>query len=256
MQAGTKDSISIYYKVKCLPFALIWIILFLISFSATSQTEATLAKDTLKHEIRKISENTLQKLKTDAQLIYERNAEAPQSLWDKIKSWLLQSFLKLWNKNGVGKFIEWGLIIFFLVFLILKILKTNLHSLVIVGSTNKRLKFSILEEDINKLNLDELIENAIENNDFRLATRFLFLKLLKQLSSNQWINWKINKTNREYFKELDGSIFSGEFRELASTYEFIWYGDFRVNQSSFEKIKTKFKNIFDSISINKPIKSN
>ena len=75
----------------------------------------------------------------------------------------------------------------------------------------------------------------------------LYLKLLKTLTDNEIIEWKINKTNRDYRREIRKSKYSKKFYKLTFTYEYTWYGEFDINKIQFDKIHIDFNNFYDKI---------
>ena len=70
-----------------------------------------------------------------------------------------------------------------------------------------------------------------------------FLKLLKELTDKNLISWKIDKTNSDYSIELSNSKYSKQFKELAFLYEYIWYGDFPVDDTNFKSTISKFNEL-------------
>jgi hypothetical protein len=104
-----------------------------------------------------------------------------------------------------------------------------------------QIDFSEFEEDIHKINFDKLIEEATSKKDFRKAIRLHFLKLLKDLTDNNLITWQIDKTNNDYSIELANNKYSSKFKELALLYEYIWYGDFPLDETNFISTILKFK---------------
>jgi hypothetical protein len=64
--------------------------------------------------------------------------------------------------------------------------------------------------------------------------------LLKELTDKNLIHWQIDKTNNDYTIELSKSKFSSQFNELALLYEYIWYGDFDLNEERFKSTIEKF----------------
>ena len=50
----------------------------------------------------------------------------------------------------------------------------------------------------------------------------------------------MDKTNADYYKELRNTSYGKEFKELSRLYEYIWYGDFKLDESRFKIIIQKF----------------
>lgn len=103
---------------------------------------------------------------------------------------------------------------------------------------------SVPVEDIKELEIDRLLREALASGNYRLAIRIYFLGLLKSLDEGGFIDWKKNKTNRDYLSELflKGHYFE-EVKELAIAYEQIWYGDHHLNMHAYEQIISSFKAI-------------
>jgi len=97
-------------------------------------------------------------------------------------------------------------------------------------------------QDIFKIDYDKDIQNAIAATDYRLAVRLLFLRLLRNLSVNDIIQYKQEKTNFVYLSELRSGPYYNDFFHLARNYEYIWYGKFDIGKDTFGAIKTDFEN--------------
>ena len=93
---------------------------------------------------------------------------------------------------------------------------------------------------IQNEDLDSLIKKALANNDYRLAVRYNYLKVLKSLMDNSLIEWHPEKTNRDYVRELNTSDLGLKFRNLTFVYDYIWYGNFAPNQSEYTDIQSDF----------------
>jgi hypothetical protein len=87
---------------------------------------------------------------------------------------------------------------------------------------------------------DAMIRNAIKNGNYRLAVRYLYLQTLARLSEKKFIRVNSNKTNYEYVKELRNQKFAEEFASLTLKYEYVWYGEYPVDEKLFEQIHGSF----------------
>ncbi len=106
---------------------------------------------------------------------------------------------------------------------------------------------SFEEEHIERINLDELIQNALLQKDFRLAIRYMFLKILKELSIRNLINWHSEKTNIDYYKELKSEALQNNFSSVSYLYEHIWYGEFDLDELGFVHAKKDFDKLKTTI---------
>jgi hypothetical protein len=100
--------------------------------------------------------------------------------------------------------------------------------------------FSDMEEDISQIDFNEKVRKARQDNDFRLAVRWLYLKQLFLLNENSKIAWQPYKTNMDYANELSSSSLKQSFRQLSKLYEYVWYGDYPMDESSFVKAESEF----------------
>ncbi|MBA4852643.1 hypothetical protein [Emticicia sp. BO119] len=105
------------------------------------------------------------------------------------------------------------------------------------------------ESDIKAVNVVDLssqIEKCILDKNYRLATRYYYLWVMKMLNESHLIEFNIDKTNQDYTRELSKrDIFSKErlglFIECTNYYEYLWFGNFAVSEPAFLKIEKTFK---------------
>jgi len=132
------------------------------------------------------------------------------------------------------------LIILFVVYLIVKII-INKEGGWIFGKSAKKITVSeITEEDIHSLDFNTIITKAKNEKNYRLATRYYYLWLLKSFSDRNVIEWDIEKTNGDYINEISNAELKSEFQFLSYVYEYSWYGEFDLTQTDFEKTETAF----------------
>lgn len=97
-----------------------------------------------------------------------------------------------------------------------------------------------MPENIFEINYQREIDKAIQKKNFRLATRLMFLNLLKELSDRHIIKYQQDRTNFDYLMQLHGSKYYEDFFRLTRNYEYAWYGLFEIPDSKFELIKNDF----------------
>ncbi len=98
-------------------------------------------------------------------------------------------------------------------------------------------------KDIRTLNLDQLLEQALAAEDYRLGVRIFYLMVIKQLSERSLIKWKKDFTNREYLRQMRNSRIYEKFFMCTLTFEEVWYGDRTINADSFKEIKPQFEEL-------------
>lgn len=87
---------------------------------------------------------------------------------------------------------------------------------------------------------EALLRNAIKNGNHRLAVRYLYLQVLSKLAEKRLIEINSNKTNYEYVLEVRKHKFANEFASLTLQYEYVWYGEYPIDERLFEQIQGGF----------------
>lgn len=132
------------------------------------------------------------------------------------------------------------LIILFVVYLIVKIIIKKEGGWIFGKSAKKIIVSELTEEDIHSLDFNTIITKTKNEKNYRLATRYYYLWLLKSFSDRNIIEWDIEKTNSDYIAEISNAQLKSEFQFLSYVYEYSWYGEFDLTQTDFEKTETAF----------------
>ena len=77
--------------------------------------------------------------------------------------------------------------------------------------------------------------------DYRSAVRYQFLFILKKLSDKKLINWNPEKTNKDYAAELKAPHLKNDFSNLSYIFDYVWYGEFSIEEQSYQKFKNKYQ---------------
>ena len=99
------------------------------------------------------------------------------------------------------------------------------------------------QEIIENQNIQALIDEALKENNYRLAIRYYYLLLLQTLSKKDLIDWQLQKTNHDYIHEIQDGGIKTSFSKVTRIYDFIWYGSFEVDEEAFAKAEKEFKNL-------------
>jgi len=168
--------------------------------------------------------------------------------WGIALKWV-SDFLKLvFSDEGAAPYVRYSVIILVIAFAISKIFVGDFSGIFARNlKSRKESGFEYANDNIHKIDFEQEIKKAIKKQNFRLATRFLYLKLLKTLNEIEYINWQAGKTNSSYQHELDGTNISNNFKKLSEMYEYSWYGHFNLSQAEFEQLSIKFENTFVSL---------
>lgn len=145
-----------------------------------------------------------------------------------------------------GKVFLFSLVILILAFIIYKLIANSNYR------ANKKVKkirlvdIDDIEQNLDKADVDPFLFDAINQENYRLAIRLYYLKVLKHLMELDWIKWKKDKTNSEYLRELSSKEFYTDFRLLTLMFERVWYGEVVLDDTTF---KTAEQNFTSSISM-------
>ncbi len=104
-----------------------------------------------------------------------------------------------------------------------------------------------IEENLEKAELDPLINQAIADKNYTLAIRLYYLAILKELHTKGDIAWKKDKTNRIYVREMREHRFSESFRSTTTVFERVWYGSQIIDENRFTLIQPDFQNLLKSL---------
>lgn len=144
------------------------------------------------------------------------------------------------------EYIIYGSLGVVVLYLLIKFLLENPVSSVFKTEDKTIEGFSYVEENIKQVDFDKLIKKAINENNYRLATRYMYLKCLKTLAHKEVIEWHFDKTNSDYLKEIKDSNLKSLFKRVSYIYDYIWYGEFPIDESTFNKNKADFNQLIKS----------
>lgn len=115
--------------------------------------------------------------------------------------------------------------------------------------TNEKLKSysEITAENIEHADIKALITNAENTNDYRLAIRYYYLLVLKQLTLKNFIKFEDDKTNADYMTAIASQKFSKGFAYTSYLYNYTWYGEFTLDIEQYQLAKNSFVNLINEV---------
>lgn len=117
----------------------------------------------------------------------------------------------------------------------------NKESMWIFGKSRKNIMAQdVTAEDINQMDLPGLIKDTKESGNYRLAIRYYYLLLLRNLSDREIISWHWDKTNSDYLYEIKNASLKKDFEYLSYVYDYSWYGEFPIDDTAFSKAEKAF----------------
>jgi hypothetical protein len=212
--------------------------------------------DTTTLEVKSFSKN-FEKKYTDSNFVYQQQ-EPEKNAWDRFKEWLAAIFRKIFHFNStetslgfiaIALKIVAVLVIVFVIYLLAKAVIGKEGQWIFGKNANKKtIYYSDTEKNIHLFDFEKLIAASLQVGEKRTAIRYYYLWLLKIMAQNHYIEWDIEKTNSDYLYELQRPAHKEEFTYLSYLYNYIWYGEFEIDHTSFEKAENRFKNALKTFS--------
>jgi uncharacterized membrane protein len=140
-----------------------------------------------------------------------------------------------------------AILLAFIIFLIVKVVDKRGASGKSRIVASRDYSFEELEENLKELDLDDYLRKALSQEDYRAAVRLYYLKVIQQLDQLALIQWKRDKTNRDYLRELSTHPKNSHFQRLTINYEYVWYGDVSLSVQQFEAIEPSFKEFMNAL---------
>jgi len=232
---------------------LLFLFFIMLSVSAFTQTDSlTIKNDKSSIDQKKFNKKNLKKYKVDKDFLYEEEKEVKEPTFlERFFNWLGRKFLHFLEwifgvKYAKGLFgtilsalpyVITGIILFLLLKFFFKI---NMNSIISTSKNKPIVSITEEEELIKNKDISKLIKQAIQQKNFRLAVRYYYLNILKELESKEFIIWEQQKTNEDYSKEISQPTIKKSFINLTRLYDFVWYGNFTINEVEFSRVELDF----------------
>ncbi len=210
----------------------------------TPDTKA-LQQDSTQVKVRVFSNQKIQEFQDDSDFNYGRAPKLKSNLWQRLLYWILDKLGNIFQFQGVDDM--WAKIVFYIIiagiiiYAILKLAKVDISKVFYKLSDQGNLDFNVSDEDIHQMDFEALIEEAINQKEYKKAIRLYYLYALKKLADRDLISWKPGKTNHEYQQELRSVEIRPSFGDLSYYFEYAWYGDFPINENMFAQAKAIFR---------------
>jgi hypothetical protein len=98
------------------------------------------------------------------------------------------------------------------------------------------------QEDSSEAGLEEAVRKYTENGDYRMAVRYMYLKLIR-FAAEKNAGFRLSDTNASMAEAFPDPQRAADFRLLATAYEYIFYGGFIPTREQFGILTNKF-NLF------------
>lgn len=239
--------------VNRLLYILFFFLLNVFPANIRAQDSLTVQIDSSRIDIRSFSENLSEKYNGE-EFDYESSVEGEsKNFIARALYWIIQKISEIFGVDidpttyKVIEFILYGVLIVLALYMIVRLLVGKKAASFFTKDSRKLAPLNIQEEHIEQIDLDEFIKNALAQKDYRLAIRFMFLKALKELSFRNIIAWHFDKTNLDYYHEIEHPGLKENFKELSYLYDYVWYGEFDLDETGFRTAQEDFERLTNQL---------
>ena len=207
--------------------------------------------------IKKVHFETGFKEKYKSSIFNYKEKKHQTNAWNRFVEWLsglLSKIFSFSNKQAsvdvvvtILKFLAM-LIILFVIYLIVKsILNKEGQWIFGKNSDKKIINYAEIEKNLQLVDFEKLIKNTLKSNEKRLAIRYYYLWLLKKMAEKEIIEWDAEKTNSDYLNEIQNPTQKDNFAYLSYLYNYIWYGEFELDENTFDRAIATFEKTIQTI---------
>lgn len=186
----------------------------------------------------------LEKYKNDAAFDYNVSMQPTEGLWDWIKRWIIERWLRMNMSDDSSRVLDWvmyGCMIVFGGWLFVWLFRHRKSF-----RWKRRGKGVFLEDGVayngeqEEEKYDRMLKRAEQDGDYGLAVRVNYSGLLQVLDKREIIRWQASKTNRDYVYEIKDGGWSMTFSDLTRIFDHVCYGEFAVDEVAYRTIKQRF----------------
>lgn len=141
----------------------------------------------------------------------------------------------------LGNAFVYGIAILALGLIIWGIFKMRIRTMIAKTAEPLNFDFKEVESDILLTDFEKYLREAVNAGNYKRAVQLLYLESLKSLTLNNIIQWKPNKTNQEYLYEMQNSNLRRPFMDITRLFEYIFYGEFPINQQTYQATEAAFQ---------------
>ena len=230
-----------------LGYILLFVLLKFLPAQALSQDSLQVQIDTSNIEVKQFKEDLSQKYQGN-EFEYESSLEGEsENFIARALRWVLNKIAETFGFDmdpatyEIVEFIFYGILIIFALYIIVRLLVGNKATAFFSKTSSKLAPLNIKEEHIESVDLEQFIKDALAQKNYRLAIRYMYLKALKELSFHNFISWHFDKTNLDYYREIESPQLKDNFKKVSYLYDYVWYGEFDIDEQGFANAQQDFE---------------
>ncbi|NII84641.1 DUF4129 domain-containing protein [Pedobacter sp. SG908] len=204
--------------------------------------------DSSKIVASKFDKEAISNYKEQKEFQYDEIGQQQLSLWDKFWLWFWNLVGDLFQgaaSNIFSRYIFVGLGVALIIFIVVKVI--GAEKIFTKKPKETILPYDVITENIHEIDYEQELQRLVAERKFRLAVRLLYLRALKKLSDAEIIQWQPDKTNYNYLMEISKPELRNDFSQLTLQFDYIWYGDFPIDEVKFDPINQSFNEFNNQI---------
>ena len=138
---------------------------------------------------------------------------------------------------------------FILASLFIIVTQTKLYKVFYSGKEIETPEFRFSSVPDQLLDYDNEIRVQVNQKQFRIAIRLLYLKVIQQLREKDIIEYSKDKTNVDYLRDLPSPDLKSMFYRVTLIYNHVWYGETEIAEEQFLNFEKRFQSIFKTIDV-------
>ncbi|MBN9401112.1 MAG: DUF4129 domain-containing protein ['Candidatus Kapabacteria' thiocyanatum] len=224
---------NVFLRVLCS------MILLIVPFGSVA---ADLAKDSSVVTRPAFSPDRRADLRNDDTYAYV-DVREERSIVGDILAWIDRLFSTLaFDNPDLASLLKWMILAAIIVFVVVMIVRGRNSSPLAPGDVRLQGTFDpdAAVEDITAVDFDRLTGEAIAAGRYREAIRWQYLHMLQELERADLIDWRPDKTNTHYRRELRPKPVFTAFDAAVRIYEEVWYGERQVDVGTYEDNRRVF----------------
>jgi hypothetical protein len=177
----------------------------------------------------------LQELRADGAFDYS-DKRPPVNIMQELLNYLRQFLGLMESSDDVSWLIDlvmWTLIIGAVALIVWTLIKTGVIPPITLRSRRVRVRDEEID-DISELDFDRLIGTEVAAGRYRVAMRYRYLHVLRDLQDDGRITYKRDRTNRAYARDLSGTSLAAPFAECVRVFERVWYGEQHLTSEQYD----------------------
>ncbi|HZF63532.1 MAG TPA: DUF4129 domain-containing protein, partial [Chitinophagaceae bacterium] len=100
-----------------------------------------------------------------------------------------------------------------------------------------------LPDDIFSIAFEKELKDSIATKNLRMATRLMYLHILKLLTEKNIIDYKAGRTNSDYLQQALDTSYYADLLRLTRSFEYVWYGKFDLQEPVFSLVQKNYETL-------------